>query len=152
MAIRISLTHIKLVREPSHLYNIDHRSIHNPEDAAAVFNSVLDLQDEAQEVVCALYLSTSNTILGVQEITRGTVDGSLVSPREVFKGAILHNATSLIIAHNHPSGDTAPSREDVATTERVAKSGKILGIHLLDHIIVGTDDNYRSLKEEGLLE
>lgn len=151
MAIRISLAHIKLVREPSHLYNIDHRAINGPDDATAVFNSVLDLEDEAQEVVCALYLSTANHILGVQEVTRGTVDGSLVSPREVFKGAILHNATSLILAHNHPSGNTAPSREDIATTERVAKSGKILGIDLLDHIIVGTDGNYRSLKEEGLL-
>ena len=87
----------------------------------------------------------------MQEVTRGTVDGRLVPPREVFKGAILHNATSLILAHNHPSGNTAPSREDIATTERVAKSGKILGIDLLDHIIVGTDGNYRSLKEEGLL-
>lgn len=151
MAIRISLAHIKLVREPSHLYNIDHRNIHNPEDAAAVFNSVLSLQDEAQEVVCALYLSTSNNILGVQEITRGTIDGSLVSPREIFKGAILHNAASLIICHNHPSGNTEPSRQDIAVTERISKAGKILDIHLIDHIIIGADGNYRSLKEEGIL-
>ena len=68
MAIRITINHIKLVRESSHLYQIDHRSIHGPEDAVAVVNSVFSLKDEAQEVVCALYLTTANTIAGIQEL------------------------------------------------------------------------------------
>ena len=97
MAIRITLNKIKLVRESSHLYDIDRRSIHEPEDAVAVVNTVLGLQDEAQEVVCALYLTTANTIAGIQELYRGTLNASFIHPKEVFKAALLHNAASLIL-------------------------------------------------------
>lgn len=150
MAIRISITKVKLVRESSHLYDIAHRQIHNPEDAADVFDSIFDLKSEAQEVFCALFLDTKNGVVGAQEITRGTLNGSLVSPREVYKPAILHNAAGIIVCHNHPSGSTEASREDIAVTERLAKAGKILAIDFLDHIIIAATD-YRSLKEEGLL-
>lgn len=152
MAIRITLNKIKLVRESSHLYDIDRRSIHEPEDAVAVVNTVLGLQDEAQEVVCALYLTTANTIAGIQELYRGTLNASFINPKEVFKAALLHNAASLILCHNHPSGSTDPSREDLAVTDRISKSGKILDIHLLDHIIIGAGGDYRSLKAEGMVE
>ena len=152
MAIRITINHIKLVRESSHLYQIDHRSIHGPEDAVAVVNSVFSLKDEAQEVVCALYLTTANAIAGIQEITRGTIDASSVNPREVFKAALLHNASSIILLHNHPSGDPDPSRADIAVTERISKSGKILDIPLLDHIIIGAGGTFRSLKAEGMVD
>ena len=126
MAIRITLNKIKLVRESSHLYDIDRRSIHEPEDAVAVVNTVLGLQDEAQEVVCALYLTTANTIAGIQELYRGTLNASFINPKEVFKAALLHNAASLILCHNHPSGSTDPSREDLAVTDRITSSSELV--------------------------
>ena len=152
MAVTITLTKVKLVKESTHRYStIAHRQIHGPADAAEVFNAVFDLANEAQEVFCALVLDAKNSILGAQEITRGTLNGSLVSPREVFKPAILHNAASIIVGHNHPSGSTEPSKEDIAATERLGKAAQILDIPLLDHIIIaGTD--YRSLKEDGMVQ
>ena len=95
-------------------------------------------------------LNTKNHIVGVMEVTRGTLDSSLVHPREVFRGAILHNAASIILCHNHPSGDSAPSREDMKVTERIKQAGKVLGIDLLDHVIIGNGE-YTSIREEGLL-
>ena len=152
MAIKISLSRIKLVRESNHVYDaISSRHISGPQDAVAIFNQVLDLENDAQEVMCELMLDNSNKVLGVMEITRGTLNASLCHPREVFRGAILHNAASIILCHNHPSGDIDPSREDLAVTERVSKSGKILGIELLDHIIIG-NGKFRSLKEEGMVD
>jgi DNA repair protein RadC len=80
----------------------------------------------------------------------GSVNASIVHPREVFKGAIALSAASLLVAHNHPSGDPAPSEEDLALTRRLREAGELLGIPLLDHVIVG-EGAYRSLKEEGQL-
>ena len=152
MAIKISVTRIKLVRESNHIYDaISSRHISDPKDAVDIFNEVLDLENEAQEVMCELMLDNTNKVVGVMEITRGIINASLCHPREVFRGAILHNAASIILCHNHPSGDIDPSREDLAVTERVSKSGKILGIALLDHIIIG-NNQFRSLKEEGMIE
>ena len=81
---------------------------------------------------------------------RGTINTSLVHPREVFKRALLNNASNIMVAHNHPSGDPNPSKEDIQITERLKEAGNLLGINLLDHIIVG-EDKYISLKEKGVL-
>ena len=89
--------------------------------------------------------------VGIQEITRGSLSASIVHPREVYKAAILHNAASIILAHNHPSGSPSPSREDIAVTERILKAGKILDIPLLDHVIIG-DPRFVSLKEKGIIK
>ena len=83
------------------------------------------------------------------EISHGTVNASLVTPREVFQKALLANAVSIILMHNHPSGDCTASRQDVEITKRLAEAGKIVGVEVLDHIIVG--DRYSSLKEKGYL-
>ena len=96
-------------------------------------------------------LNTKNSIVGIQEITRGSLSASIVHPREVYKAAILHNAASIILAHNHPSGSPSPSREDIAVTERILKAGKILDIPLLDHVIIG-DPRFVSLKEKGIIK
>ena len=98
----------------------------------------------------ALLMDTKNRVMRVVTVTIGTLDGSLVHPREVFKEAITASAASIIVAHNHPSGDPSPSREDKAVTLRLVECGKLLGIELLDHIIVG-DNRYVSFKERGLL-
>ena len=95
-------------------------------------------------------MNTKNKIIGVFEISHGSVNSSIVSPREVFQKALLANAVSIIVMHNHPSGDSTPSREDIEVTRRLSEAGKIVGVELLDHIIVG-DRVYCSLKEKGHL-
>ena len=148
MSITIPVRKIKLVRESNHRYDIPSKHIHGPEDAAHIINEVLDLENEAQEVFGAIYLDTKNAVLGVMELTRGSVNASIVHPREVFKGALLHNASSTIVFHNHPSGNSNPSREDIAVTHRLIKAGRILDIPVLDHIIIG-NSQFLSLKEHG---
>ncbi len=104
---------------------------------------------EKKEHFTVLCLDTRNNLV-VNEISIGTLNASLVHPREVFNQAILNHASHVIIAHNHPSGDSSPSEEDIVTTKRLVEAGKILGISVVDHIII-TKDAYTSLKEEGLI-
>ena len=90
-------------------------------------------------------------VLAYHELSRGTVDATLLHPRDVFKIALLANATVVIVGHNHPSGDTTPSADDRAVTTRIVAAGTTLGIELIDHIIVSTDGSYFSFKEAALL-
>ena len=150
MSITISISKIKLVRESNHRYNFQTRTVHDPDDAVRIINAVLDLENEAQEVLCEILLDNQNNVVGVMEITRGSINASVCHPREVFRGAIMHNAASIILFHNHPSGMVEPSREDISVTERIKKAGKIMDIPLLDHIIVG-NGTHTSLKQKGML-
>ena len=84
-------------------------------------------------------------------MTRGTVTGSMVTPREIYMEALRRHAVSLILIHNHPSGDPTPSPDDVQITTRIYQAGELIGIHLLDHIVIG-DQKYCSFREEGLWE
>ena len=122
--------------------------IRSPEDAYDILKD--NLRYEMQENFVVLLLDTKNQVIGTKLLTKGTLVSSLVDPREVFKVAIDAKAMSIIVAHNHPSGNPRPSNEDIALTKRLCKSGDILGVTVLDHIIVG-DDRYISLKEEGEL-
>lgn len=97
----------------------------------------------------ALLLDTKNGVLRSRTVSVGDLSSSIVHPREVFAEAIRHSAASLIVAHNHPSGDPAPSPEDIAVTKRLAEAGELLGIEVLDHIVLG-DNRWVSLKEKGL--
>jgi len=94
-------------------------------------------------------LDARNRLLRAAEISVGSLDASIVHPREVFKEAIAESASRLILVHNHPSGDPKPSEADVEITKRFAAAGKILGLEILDHVIIG-NKNASSLKEEGL--
>ena len=94
-------------------------------------------------------LNTKNKVIGVFEISHGNVNSSIVGTREVFQKALLANAFSIILMHNHPSGECTPSREDIEVTKRLVEAGKILGIEVLDHLVIG--DRYCSLKEKGYL-
>ncbi|MDA1169283.1 MAG: DNA repair protein RadC [bacterium] len=104
---------------------------------------------EKKENFVVLCLDTRNNLI-VSDVSIGTLNASLVHPREVFNQAILQHASHVIIAHNHPSGDPAPSDEDIHTTRRLVEAGKILGISVVDHIIV-TSNNYFSLKDRKLI-
>jgi DNA repair protein RadC len=108
------------------------------------------LRDLAQEEFHALLLDSRHCVLREALITRGTLDASLVSPREVFRLAVVEGAAALILAHNHPSGDPAPSPDDRAVTRQLAEAGRALGIPVLDHVILG-DGRFASLAEEGPL-
>lgn len=104
----------------------------------------------SQEHFICLYLNTKNIVMHKQTIFIGSLNASIVHPREVYKEAIKRSAASVICLHNHPSGDPSPSREDVEVTKRLAESGKIIGIDLLDHIIIG-ENKFVSLKEKGYI-
>lgn len=143
--MNITVSKIALVRETAPAY-LKMRSMNSPETVVATMNDALSLRDEAQEVVACVYLNTKNHVAGIMEISRGTVNASLASPRDVFKGALLHNASSLIIVHNHPSGDATPSKEDLNLTRRMSEVGKLMDIPVLDHIIIA-GNSHRSLRQ-----
>src|SRR5699024_9573463 len=131
-------------------------SIQNPINTT--IKSPLDVVDylmeemkyDMEENFNIVLLNTKNRVISVENITKGIVNASLVHPREVFKVAIRKSSTSIILAHNHPSGDPTPSREDKAITQKLVESGNIIGIQILDHIIIG-DGSYLSFKEMGML-
>ncbi len=108
------------------------------------------IQDKAKEHFKLVLLNTRNRIIGISTISVGTLNSSLVHPREVFKDALAHSASSIILAHNHPSDDPEPSDDDIAITRRLADAGRLMGIEVLDHIII-TRHGHTSLKEKGLL-
>lgn len=108
------------------------------------------IKDKAKEHFKLILLNTRNKIIGISTVSIGTLDSSLVHPREVFKEAIAHNAYSVILAHNHPSGDPEPSEDDITITRRLIEAGKILGIEVTDHIII-SKNGFFSFKEKGLI-
>lgn len=119
-----------------------------PEDVAALL--MVELRQFKQEVLRVLLLNTKNIVIGSFNASLGSVNSSIVHPREVFKEAIRKSATSIILVHNHPSGDPTPSQEDIAATQRIKEAGQLMGIELLDHIIIG-DGTFISLREKNLL-
>jgi DNA repair protein RadC len=147
--IQVSFEKVILVKEKARRYELP-RKTNSPEKAYNAIKAITNVQEEAQEVFGILILNTKHKIVAVHEISRGALNSSLVHPREVFKPAVLHNAAAIICFHNHPSGNPEPSRDDVNTTKRLVEAGKIMGIEILDHIIVG-DDRYVSLKERGVM-
>lgn len=109
-----------------------------------------ELRHQRQEILKLLMLNTKSKLIGECNISKGTVNSSLISPRELFIEALERNAVSIILLHNHPSGDPTPSREDILATQRVKAAGELIGIELLDHIIIG-NNCYKSFCEENLL-
>ncbi|MEI2355598.1 RadC family protein [Mesobacillus zeae] len=128
-------------------HTIDERYVvRSPEDGAKYLMN--DMRFLPQEHFVCLYLNTKNQVIHRQTIFIGSLNASIVHPREVFKEAVRRSAASVICAHNHPSGDPSPSREDIEVTKRLAECGKIVGIEILDHLIIG-ENKYVSLKEKG---
>lgn len=110
------------------------------------------LQDCPQEQFLIVTLDTKLKPIGVHRITTGTLDASLVHPREVFRAALLDSASSILLLHNHPSGDCTPSRQDHEVTDRLRKAGELVGVNVLDHIVVGFDDENQSFNAQSLAE
>jgi DNA repair protein RadC len=133
----------RFARDPG----IQGASIHGPEDIAGIFMDEMKHLD--REHFKAALLNTKNQILKVVTVSIGSLNASIVHPREILKPAISASAASIVLVHNHPTGDPAPSREDVEFTRRFAKCGDLIGIRLLDHVIIGAG-RYRSLKETGV--
>ena len=107
-----------------------------------------DMRHKKKEVMKLLLLNTKSRLIAENDVSTGTVNMALVSPRELFVEALQKNAVSIILLHNHPSGDPTPSREDLQITQRVRQAGDLIGVELLDHIIIG-DNRYISLREIG---
>jgi len=120
-------------------------------DPEAVVKAIrASIKDKAKEHFKLILLNPRNKIIGISTISIGTLNASLVHPREVFKDAITHSAASVVLAHNHPSGDPEPSEDDITITKRLIEVGKILGVEVIDHIIVGKN-GFFSFKEKGLI-
>ena len=109
-----------------------------------------DFRHSLQEQMAVMMLNTKGRLLGEQLISKGTVNASLITPREIFIQALHHHAVGILLVHNHPSGDPTPSREDIRITERIQQAGALIGIELLDHVIIG-DKKYISFRERKLL-
>jgi len=127
---------------------IEKIKISSPSDAAVVMME--EMRYYKKEYFKIILLDTKNNIKKVSEISVGSLNSSIVHPREVFSEAVVNSASSIILVHNHPSGESEPSNEDINLTNRLDECGKILGIKVLDHIIIG-DGVFYSFKEEGLL-
>lgn len=110
-----------------------------------------DMRHRKKEALKLLLLNMKTKLIGESELSLGTINTTLISPREVFAEALRRNAAAVILLHNHPSGDPTPSREDVLATRRVIDAGKIIGIELLDHIIIG-DNCFISLRDKGFFK
>ncbi|MCI2774583.1 RadC family protein [Staphylococcus petrasii] len=123
--------------------------IKSPKDVADMM--MAKMKDLTQEHFIALFLNSKNVVMKEEVIYKGTLNSSVIHPREVFNAAIRASSNAIIVVHNHPSGDVTPSKEDIATTIRLKECGHFLGIDLLDHIIIG-DQKFTSLVEEGYFE
>lgn len=121
----------------------------SPQDVAAFLKE--EMRYYKKEYFKIILLNTKNQVIAVEDISVGSLNSSIVHPREIFNPSIKKSAASLILVHNHPSGDPTPSREDMEVTKRLAEGGKILGIKVLDHIVIG-ENSFFSFKEKGLME
>ncbi|QCX32494.1 JAB domain-containing protein [Caloramator sp. E03] len=123
-------------------------TINSPKDAAEIVME--DMRYYKKEHFKVIFLNTKNVVIDVKDLSIGNLNSSIVHPREVYNEAIKKSSASIIAIHNHPSGDPTPSQEDINITKRLVEAGKIIGIDLLDHIIIG-DGCFISLKEKGII-
>lgn len=143
---RIDLIRLQVVKDKSLKYKV--KRFNNPQ---IVFDSVKKLIGEAdREYLFVINLNVKNEPCSIEVCSMGSLTSTMISPREVFKSAIIRNADKIMIAHNHPSGSVEPSNSDIMATQALVKASKIIGISLIDHIIVG-DSSYFSFAENSLL-
>ena len=133
---------------PSSVRDLSAPQVTSPEDAFELVRPVLVGAD--RERCLALLLDTKHRVLRVATVSVGTLDHTFMRPREVFRDALLANAAAVVVAHNHPSGDPEPSRDDEAVTRRLAEAGTLIGVDLLDHVVVGAG-RWVSLARRGVL-
>lgn len=126
------------------------RKMSSPENVVRLAKYHLHLQERPEEYLYMVCVNNKLVVTGIFELSHGSVNSTVMSVREILQKALLANAVSIFIMHNHPSGDPTPSREDIQVTERLVKAGEIVGVQVLDHIIIGRP-GYVSLKEKGYL-
>ena len=151
MAINISKYSLRLIKEEGSRYDFIDRKMSDPSKVADVFREVFEMDERAVEIFVIMTLDTKNKINGVFKISEGTLNASIVHPRDVFQRALLQNANAIILGHNHPSGDPTPSNDDINITDRLVEAGKLMGIKVLDHVIIGEDKYYMSFKEKNMI-
>jgi DNA repair protein RadC len=139
----INIEKITLVREPEPKYNA---TVEDVEDAYEIAKKI-GITDAAEEYLYLICLDAGGSISGVHEVSHGSIAYAPVHPREVFKRALLNNAYGIILMHNHPSGNSTPSQDDVVLTQRMIEAGGILGVKVFDHLVV-TQDGYTSIVKE----
>lgn len=144
----VQLYKVSLVRDGKLTYDTPEQAtlgqkVNSPADAAKVLAPIFQGSD--REIFAVAMLDVKKAIIGINIASVGTLSSSLVHPREVFKPAILASAHSILVAHNHPSGDTTPGKKDIITTKRLKEAGELIGIELMDHLILGEDGTYKSL-------
>ncbi|UJL44970.1 DNA repair protein RadC [Virgibacillus sp. NKC19-16] len=144
----LMLSAIELGKRMNQYKSNDRYIVRSPEDGADYVME--EMRSLNQEHFVVLFLNTKNQIIHRQTIFIGSLNASIVHPREVYREAVKRSAASIIVAHNHPSGDPSPSQEDIHVTRRLVESGKMIGIEVLDHLIIG-DRKFISLKEKGYL-
>lgn len=142
----VEIVRVEMIKEKNVQFTVN--QIMCPKDASIIAKEFLENCD--REYLIVMSLDTKNKVNNISVVSVGSLNSSIVHPREVFKTIILSNSASFIIAHNHPSGNVEPSKEDIKITERLKECGQIMGIELLDHIIIG-DESYISLKEKGFI-
>lgn len=138
---------MELGKRLSAVHGPEKPAIHSPQDVANLLLSEMSLLD--QEHLRVISLDTRNKIIAISEVYKGSVNTTTVRAAEIFRDAVRHNSPAIVIVHNHPSGDPTPSQEDVSITKELAEAGKLLGIEVLDHIVIGRH-TFASLKERGL--
>lgn len=144
----LDVVQIRLIKERT-LYS-DH-AMNSPKEVIRFLADEFSAFD--REVLGILNLNSQNQVINMNVVTVGTIDQSIVSPREIFKSSILSNAANIILIHNHPSGKVSPSREDMQITDQLCSAGMLLGIHVLDHVIIGGRNGWSySFAEHGDLK
>lgn len=142
---------VKLVKETSSLYELESNGfVKSPYDAFEILKNVFETESMTKEHLMLASLNTKNKVVALHIVHIGSLNASVVHPREIMQLALLDNANAIMIGHNHPSGDPTPSHEDIEVTRRLVDSGNIIGIPLLDHIVMG-DYSFSSLKEKGYI-
>jgi DNA repair protein RadC len=146
-SMHIDVVRLEVVRDKTVEYG--NKRINSPEDLATLGFKLIGNAD--REVFLTVCLSTKNTINAVHPVSMGSLNTSVVHPREVYKLAVINNSASVAFLHNHPSGDAEPSKEDIKVTRQLVDAGKVLGIRVLDHVIVG-DEAFYSLSDNNVCD
>ena len=145
MAYRLPRYRVTLVREGSS--RNENNIIRTPEDVVSILSA--EYEDAVVETALMLALDTKNKVIGIFTISTGSLNSSIIHPRDIFQRSVLCNAAAIILSHNHPSGDPSPSPEDVAMTRAAREAGRILDVEVLDHIVIG-HNKFVSMKDKGL--
>lgn len=144
---RINIVKCQLVKEKTMAYAF--KTISKPSDIARIIKAYIGNSDRENFVVVCM--DNKNNVTAINTVSIGNINSTIAHPREIFKIAILANSAGIVIAHNHPSGNPSPSKKDIEYTKNIVEAGEILGIEVLDHVVVGDDEQYFSFEENDLM-